>query len=543
MTTTPRKAGYALFPALACLVVVANRQAYGGYFRTDDFLTFGWTRYTPLSDYLKALLTPLYIPSHFRPAGHIAYWILDRTVGLNFPVFVALLQALHILNLWLVWRILRSLSLPARAAAAGTLLFAFHMAVLDAYWKPQFVFDVVCATFSLACILAYLRKRWVVSFVCFWLAYKSKELAVMLPAVLACYELWLGERRWKRLVPFALVSISFGLQAMLVNRSNRGHSPYELQFTPKALWTTVSFYASKVLMVRYAGLALAALPLVVRSRQLYFGLAMLALFLAPVLALPERLLAVYLYLPLAGLAIAFAALAAKDRYGLAFLFLAFWLPWNYFHSASLRNQELALALESRAYVAGVREFMSRSPDTREFLFEGWPQSMGPLGIRGALSYLAKDPPVIGCADGDDFEALLPHSPPLLIWDGAARKLTVDLAKPDAPLAPYLDLFESRSIRQLETGWLWRDAEGRRIGPRATARLFRPPGARTFQVTTTAIKPARLTVLVDGTPLGAREFSGRETKQWDVAAGPAGVVEVELRSEQQAAIAGFGFQAP
>jgi hypothetical protein len=414
------------------------------------------------------------------------------------------------------------------------------MAVLDAYWKPQFVFDVLCATFSLACMLLYLRKKWVLSFVCFWLAYKSKELAVMLPAVLACYEFWLGERRWKRLVPFVLVSLSFALQAVSVNQRNRGHTPYELQFTPHALWTTVSFYASKVLMARYAGLALVALPLVVRSRQLYFGLATLALFLAPVLWLPERMLAVYLYLPLAGLAIAFAALAAKDRYGLAFLFLSFWLPWNYFHSASVRRQELALAQESRAYVAGVREFMSRSPGTREFLFEGWPRSMGSSGVRGAISYLAKDPPVVGCADGDDFEAILPHSPPLLIWNAAARKLTIDLASPNAPIAPYLDLFESGSIRQLETGWLWRNAEGRRMGTRATARLLRPPGAQMFQVTATADAPARLTLLVDGIPLGAREFSGRQTQQWDVAPGPARAAKVELRSDQPVAIMGIGF---
>jgi len=148
--------------------------------------------------------------------------------------------------------------------------------------------------------------------------------------------------------------------------------------------------------------------------------------------------------------------------------------------------------------------------------------------------------VVGCTDGDDFEAILPHSPPLLIWNAAARKLTIDLASPHAPLAPYLDLFESGSIRQLDTGWLWRNAEGRRMGPRATARLFRPPGAQVFQVTATATAPARLTILLDGIPLGVREFSGRETEQWDVAPGPAGPVEVELRSDPPVAIMGFGF---
>ena len=72
------------------------------------------------------------------------------------------------------------------------------------------------------------------SFALFWLAYKSKEPAVMLPAVLACYEWWLGERRWKRLVPFLLVSLSFGLQGLLLNPS-QDHD-YAFRFGLPALW-------------------------------------------------------------------------------------------------------------------------------------------------------------------------------------------------------------------------------------------------------------------------------------------------------------------
>ena len=56
----------------------------------------------------------------------------------------------------------------------------------------------------------------------------------MLPAVLACYEWWLGERRWKRLVPFLLVSLSFGLQGLLLNPS-QDHD-YAFRFGLPALW-------------------------------------------------------------------------------------------------------------------------------------------------------------------------------------------------------------------------------------------------------------------------------------------------------------------
>ena len=59
----------------------------------------------------------------------------------------------------------------------------------------MYAFDLFCATFCLLSLLCWIKRRWVLSFLAFWLAYKSKELAVMLPAILACYELWFGKRQ------------------------------------------------------------------------------------------------------------------------------------------------------------------------------------------------------------------------------------------------------------------------------------------------------------------------------------------------------------
>ena len=119
------------------------------------------------------------------------------------------------------------------AASAGSVLFAFHMAVFDVYWKPMYVFDLLCATFCLASMLLWIRGRWVLSFVAFWLAYKSKELAVMLPFVLAAYEYWLGKRRWKPLIPFAAVSFSFGCKGCC-------STPTATTITPSASRPTAS---------------------------------------------------------------------------------------------------------------------------------------------------------------------------------------------------------------------------------------------------------------------------------------------------------------
>jgi len=69
------------------------------------------------------------------------------------------------------------------------------------------------------------------------------------------------------------------LQGTLLN-----HNPdndYTFRFTPAAFWTCLSFYASQIFLIPYAGLALIALPLVIRDRRLWFGAAMLFLFFVP----------------------------------------------------------------------------------------------------------------------------------------------------------------------------------------------------------------------------------------------------------------------
>src|SRR5882672_2446933 len=202
------------------------------------------------------------------------------------------------------------------------------MAVFDVYWKPMYVFDLFCATFSLLSILLYTRRRYVLSFCAFWLAYKSKELAVMLPAVLACYELWLAEKKsWKPLIPFFAVSLSFGLQGILLNQNV--DTEYTFRFTPAAFWTSLSFYASSIFLIPYAGFALIPLPLLIRDRRLWFGAAMMVLFFVPLLFLPGRLYSAYCYLPLAGFALMAAAIASLDRLAPVIALLCIlWIPWN-----------------------------------------------------------------------------------------------------------------------------------------------------------------------------------------------------------------------
>ena len=93
--------------------------------------------------------------------------------------------------------------------------------------------------------------------------------AIALPAFLFLYEWLLGEKRYRRVVPFAVIALSFGLQALLGNRGQQ--TDYTLRFTPSALWTTLSFYSTKLVLAPYGGLLLIPAAWFARDRRIRFG--------------------------------------------------------------------------------------------------------------------------------------------------------------------------------------------------------------------------------------------------------------------------------
>lgn len=413
---------------MAALFLVANRGAYGGYFQDDDFNTLSWIGYASFIDYLKSALSPLFEASNFRPAGHFYYHESEHFFGLDFQKYVAVLHVFHLLNVWMVWLLARRLGANALAAGAGAVLFAFHMALFDAVWKPAYVFDVLCATFCLLSVLLYTQQRWVLSFVSFWLAYKSKELAVTLPLVLACYEIWIGERRWKPLAPFLAASVSFGLQGLLLNPNH--DNQYTFRFTPAALAKTSVFYARLVFLVPYLGFLLPLCLLVNRNRRMWFGLAMMGLFFFPLLFLPGRLVAAYCYVPFTGLAIAFAGIAESLRPVWVGVFFLACLPLDVHWLRVERRATLAGDNEVRAWVGTLAEFAKTNPPVDEFVALGAPASFAPWGVEGAVKYVFHrlDVKVSYVDDPQAAKMLQRERVALLRWDGVRHKLEITQGK-------------------------------------------------------------------------------------------------------------------
>ena len=531
-----RRAGWALTVAAIAFFLLLNRAAYKGYFQDDDLDTLGWAGAFPASEFLQYLITPRLSPTNFRPVGAFYYHALETAFGLDFPKYVIVLHGLHLLNIWLVWLLARKLGIGPWGAAAGAFFFGFHAVLIDAWWKPMYVFDILCATFCLLTVLLYAYGRWILSLIAFWLAYKSKELAVMLPVVLACYELWFGQRRWKRLIPFFAVSLLFGIQAALlpVHRGTR----YEMQLGVGALATTIRFYSSQLFLLPYAGLLLLALPFFIRDRRLWFGLAAMSLLLIPLLLLPGRLYAVYWYAPLIGAALMLASLAdGHYRWAVMFL-LALWIPWDFVHFRELRRTNQRREQQNRSYVGAIEKFARLNPGQRAFVYDFLPEEFHDWGVTGALRSVYRNPTITAQhIDQPGAEELIQKGDAAwLHWSRGLSRLDIVRYPRERPLVPYLKMDVSSPANQLLDGWYSPDDDFRWTKPDARAVLLRPEGARHFEVVacvateqTQRYNTVALRVLLDAQPLGQHAFTapGCETVEWPAPPRSPGKVSIEF----------------
>src|SRR5262249_2452834 len=187
------------------------------------------------------------------------------------------------------------------------------------------------------------------------------------------------------------------------------------------------FYSSKLLLIPYAGLALIPLPFVVHDRRLWLGAALVCLFFIPLVFLPGRLFAAYCYLPLAGLALMVAAIAALPRLSpLVALACVPLIPLDIAQIRKNRGYTLAADNEVRSYVSTMVDFARRSPATRVFIFEGLPPGFHSWGTEGILLYLFGPPnPALHSIDDKDAAAALKlDDVALLAWNPNQRKLSV-----------------------------------------------------------------------------------------------------------------------
>jgi hypothetical protein len=308
-------------------------------------------------------------------------------------------------------------------AFAGASFFVLSAAALDAYWKPMYVFDLLCTTFSLLSLLLYAHRRWILSFIAFWLAYKAKELAVMLPAVLGVYEYWFGERRFKILIPFVAASLNFGIQGIVRNPNH--DNDYTLRFTLDALRRTVPFYAHRLFIFKGSGLLLGLL-LFIRDRRVWFGLLAIVTLMLPLLVLPGRIFEAYAYLPLAFAAIAMAAAASRWNPVWAWVALALWMPSNVRQIHRESRTILAADDQAFAFVDAMSNWVAHHPEPGTFVYDGVPGGFHHWGVTGAWNILHRDSGLraLFYASAEGRQALAGESLALGVWDPKKQELKI-----------------------------------------------------------------------------------------------------------------------
>jgi hypothetical protein len=261
----------------------------------------------------------------------------------------------------------------------------------------------------------------------------------------------------------------------------------------------------------------------------------------PLLMLPGRTFDAYCYVPLTGLAIACAGLAETPRRALVILFFFLWIPWNEVNLWRKRRQTLAADDENRIYTKAAMDAVRAHPNTRSFIYDGAPQAMHPWGILGILRLATHDPDVhlMDVQDKKLRQELASGNVTILSWDSTYKQLSVAARTTGVPDTAYIRMNHATPLWQLGSGWWGLEGRFRWTEPKATARLYRPAGARQFELIVNLspqmlrdIGHTEVQVVVDGHPLGKRQFAAKawQGARWELGPAPAGEVEVEFQSE-------------
>lgn len=510
-----------LFAAFAFFL--ANRHAFSGFFSADDLDTLIWAPLLGWRTYAEGLFSLGSTEGNFRPTGVFVYQLLFRAAGFQYAPYVAAVWLLHVTVAGLLFGLLRRVEIPALPAFAATLFFAFHPALFDAWWKPMFLYDVLCALFSLIALLAWQARRPAIAFVAFWLALKSKELAVLLPLALAA----IRPSWW--LLPFAAACAAVGVHGILF--SVRQQATYRLSFSWDALRQTVPYYAPWLA-------PLLAAPAV----RLWFSLAVLAT-ITPLLLLPTRLFTVYLYVPMLGVAAVLGAVCARLPRAFYLPLLAAWFTFCYVQLRDYRRTELEIAHENRAYFTQV---MAQKPSsTTTFLRDGDPRRFESWGVEASLRH-AGFPPSLSTRSLDIADGWQTPATAVLSWDRATRQLLV--SPYTASLEPFLKMTDRDAVWQLDRGFFPLNGGARPMGDSALVRLAKPPSAQRFHLSWRSLPkavPKEIHVLLNNRWLGAfpyepdRSYTTSWPLPWPL---PASVtVELQPGGEHQLALESIGFR--
>jgi hypothetical protein len=339
-----RVAAAALF--FAVVVVYFFIEAWQGLYvrlSPDDLMNL----YTAFHDVswlrlITANLTPF--STLYRPLGSLYYRSVYSAFGLNPLAFRAVTYAFLVINLGLLFLLVRQLSGRRQIAALAVLIWAYHSRLFDIYDNNGTVYDVVCFTFYCATLLYYARVRPAGSFTwrsaaivlaLFTAAMNAKEMAATLPAMMLAYEIiycrpgrgevrpWLTRALVVVWIAFVSVAVAMVVREAYIN-GYRGNPLYHVRIAfPQFFSTNGSFLDEMILWYKEPRVftpavillfwgALIVIAVLSRRQYVRFLVFFVIVTPLPVVFIPTRTFFA-MYLTYAGYATLVAALIIETR--------------------------------------------------------------------------------------------------------------------------------------------------------------------------------------------------------------------------------------
>ena len=258
-----------------------------------------------------------------RPLGGLFYLTIYQIAGYHALPFRLAAIFFLVLNLVLLYAVLRRINPSAGFAVLALLLACYNGDLIDMYMSTGTIYDTLCLTFVLLALLCQSREkpRWLLASLCAIAAVDAKEMGVSIPALLLAYELIVRRTRlrdWHRFTAIAataLVSVAFLVSRLAVPNELSNHPAYKLTMTAERYLETTRVYFNNLVFhgaftnvtAIAALLGALTLALLLRNRIMVFGWLFYMVALLPMsFATPRAGYAIYV--PYAGAAIFGAAL-------------------------------------------------------------------------------------------------------------------------------------------------------------------------------------------------------------------------------------------
>lgn len=204
---TPKRPALAAGGLIAIWFLYFARWGLRAEFTHDDLMNCHRAVFYPLPRLLGDIILWFRPSDLYRPLPELAYRLFFDLSQFNLAPFRAFLTLVMGLNIFLLYAFARRLTGTRETGILAALLGAVHINISGYYFNTGQIYDIFCYTFYFSALIYYLKIRqpgsrlnWrqmLLFCALYILALDSKELAVSLPLIVACWEFLYTAPGWK----------------------------------------------------------------------------------------------------------------------------------------------------------------------------------------------------------------------------------------------------------------------------------------------------------------------------------------------------------